>query len=355
MLEIVYFRKYKKKGRKIFNRLIYRSLLCYLALIGLAITYTIINQDSFRKLLEKSLLLSETLYGTIFALYTFLLIITIPVLWVRKRFGLYFSLILILAIWIIDFSLISNSVSLPKPFSLLGGIVLGLGGEFGPSFFHSLSLALAGMIVGNFLYSKNRRPYSGLVCLGLSLVCISLTLYEIIHVGVDTFMQNIENISVYRQNNSIFYYSYGFCASLIMISIAYGLSKILPTTISRFTEKVGGNTLSYFFLSNVILIMTYDTTLPSPFFAVVIILVYLSFFGYITIWWAKYGQQNRLVLSLENKINALIDFLIPNSPTVEVVPAKVVAGTMGKADKRNLPNQGVNKVKERKEMKSGIH
>lgn len=231
--------------------------------------------------------------------------------------------------------------------------MFGLGGEFGPSFFHSLSLALAGMIVGNYLYSQKPQRFIGFTFFTLSIFCISFSLYEIFRVGIETFMQNVEDISVYRKNNSLIYYSYGFCASLVMISIAYGFSKILPTILTRYTGKVGGNTLSYFFLSNVILIITHNTTLPSPFFSVFIILIYLTFFGYITIWWANHGQNNALVLSVEHKINRFIDYLIPNKPATQVVPISVKTEPKKIVEIKKRNREGLN-FKKPKELKTRI-
>lgn len=260
MLELVYVEYVKRKSLNYAcQKLLYRSMLCYLAFISIALFGFLGGNTSIRTLVGAVTLLGTSLYANIFKLYFFMLLVAIPILAVRTRFGTLVLPIAIFIIWTIDLALIqslsnpfSNLVSPLKYFEHSFSFFLGAGGIWGPSILHGLTLVLFGMIMAEAV--RGGSITSKLALVVLVFMSLVLTAREIGVLGFRSYMLNIADISVYRANNHYLYYLYGIIYAVIAVGISWMLHRVSPLLIGKTLNYIGSRTFEFFLIINILIV-----------------------------------------------------------------------------------------------------
>lgn len=294
MLEFVYVKYASMNGLSYSaRRMIYRAGLCYIAVALIATAGLIGLHTPIKHYLAQLLLLSNTVNGDIFALYFVMLLVMIPIVALRLRFGLLSLLGLIGGIWLIDF-LILQRISIPlgdslRPLNLapLGDFLIGAGESGGPSVFHGLTVVLFGMILGNFFATRSRR---GMYCLILLVGTAALIIAaEVTRVGWIGFIANVANYDAYRAHNALTYYAYGIVHAVAVIGIAWQLSRILPAAWQKFMTYLGSRTFIYFLFGNLVLTSSPRGSVLATFWAsfVAFVLLVTLCYGLIRVWEAQ--------------------------------------------------------------------
>ncbi len=295
ILEIVYYPKYSQDKSAVAKRLLYRSSLCYIVFILLSTLALVLGQKGLISYLAGFFLLTPTIFSNIFLLYLFWLILSIPLLYLRHKFGFSGLFVCLGVIWLIDFVLIDNLFTLAIPFNFIGGVLIGIGDDWGPSVFHGLSLVIFGMTIGDMFFSKRRfsNSLSKIVFVVVLASSFIATICAVFDAGLNKYIDNIVNIKVYRASNNILYYMYGVVINSILLILSYFLNNWIGGIIRNYVDFIGRNTFSYFVIGNFILILLLFLNIEKH---VVMIIPFLVLTLILTIFWENklyYTQFNQ--------------------------------------------------------------
>lgn len=228
MLELVYARKARENGlSSVIRRLILRSAQCYLGYELTVVAGMISDNISLGEGANALLFLDNAMFGNILRLYSVVLLLAIPIIWIRCRAGTISLAIMLAVIWAGDLFLERYAgVSLGR-FDTMIGIFLGTGSSLdGPSIWHGMTFVFAGMLVAASLHNWNeyglKRFYSTLLALAIvSTIVIASLAADVSLTGV---LKRFADYS-YRSQNHIGYYAVGLLTSAITLFI---LSQIVP-------------------------------------------------------------------------------------------------------------------------------
>lgn len=316
MIELVYVRHAKQKGFSFsIQRMMYRVILCYLAFILIASIGFLTGLGSLRSFLGNFLLVSPAINANIFAIYFFVLLLMMPIIAVRLRFGVNALLAIVSAVWLVD-SLALTPLGSPFAYSsdtleYLANFFVGVGDSWGPSIFHSLTVTLFGMVLSNAFVERSRKSLSRLaVFAGLAFFIVCL---EISKIGWITFLGNIADYTAYRAHNSIVFYAYGILFSLTLMLLAWSLNKILFSVIRHPVTYLGARTFLYFLLGNMIL-TAFPRTISIDLLTALLIFVLLTSLCYalIKLWEAKFhhwtpvAETRRMMLTTSSYLTKVL-------------------------------------------------
>jgi len=283
MLELVYARKARENGlSSVVRRLILRSAQCYLGYQLTVVAGMISDNISLSEGTKALLFLNNAMFGNILRLYSVVLLLAIPIIWIRYRTGTVSLAIMLAVIWTGDLFLEQYAgVSLGR-FDTMIGIFLGTGSSLdGPSIWHGMTFVFAGMLVAASLHNWNeyglKRFYYTLLALAIvsSIVIASLAA----DVSLTGVLRRFANYS-YRAHNHIGYYAVGLLTSAITLFI---LSQIVPLygNMPRWTRiplAFSTSSLLSYSIGNIILSVLPITTVADSvsraiLFSVLVILV----------------------------------------------------------------------------------
>lgn len=291
MAEVVHFRRYEALGPALRPRILRRVAQCYSAFVGLAVLVAVCRPESVAYVLRSVGFLTLEGYNVIFALYFFLLLLLFALLPIRARGGFGGLGLVLAAIWTADALVVGRLPLAAEPIRTIADITLGTGGTWGPSAFHSVSLVIAGMALGNVLYVRDRARGSGALVAALVLVSAGLVAVEMSRVGVGGFFSRIVDMATYRAHNAPVYYAYGLLGAGLTVPLAYLIDAIAPPPLRRRIHSLGSKTFSYFVLGNVVLILIPEYAAPSLRAAVAEVGLYLLASAAATLLWARFGPR----------------------------------------------------------------
>lgn len=289
MLEITYSKKFEKDPHETTQRLIYRSIICYMALAMLATASLLFQEDyGFIKYIAGLTLFGIVPMGNLFKFYFILLLFTPLLLIIRNRLGILFLFLLSAIPHLVSYLLNFNRIPIPQPLTHLAAFLFGLGGNWGPSIFHCILLVSFGMSLGRVLYSGTTeiKKQDYLLPCTVGAISVMILALEISKYGAVQFLHKIEDLKSYRAVNHPAYYAYGIIGSLALCLIGKGLSYLKRQ--SEFLSKVGGNSFSYFFSANLLLLLlpkSFKNLSTLSLFGVILAFVISS--SGITIFWSK--------------------------------------------------------------------
>ncbi|MBD8487900.1 hypothetical protein IFO69_03970 [Echinicola sp. CAU 1574] len=298
MAEFIYYNRYKSKGNAIFSKLIYRSFLCYLVFVLLSIVTFLVGKKSISGLMGSALLLKSTSYSNIFVMYFFWLLLCIPILKLRHKLGFWGLLGLVGAIWTIDYFIIAKTVELSSPFNFIGGVLLGIGRDWGPSIFHGITLIVCGMLFADFLLNKVSTPSTKTIIAIIMIGSIVATSITIFNIGFVEYVENIVDPRAYRFKNNILYYLYGLNITCLIIIFSYLSNLLIKGKLSNNINFLGSSTFSYFVIGNMILIIFPTIQIASVWEALMFVFVFLIATSFLTFVWEKKLQHLNMVQSI---------------------------------------------------------
>lgn len=260
MVAIVYGPRFDEEPARTSARILRRSLQCYAAFVVIVLTgFAAGHQDLATALLALPFL-ARVSNGTIFQLYVLLLPATIGLLFLRRRLGPAGLVAAVLAVWLASPALGALEGSWPDVLGVPGSLVFGLGGDWGPSAFHGLSLVAFGMLVGATIVATGdvwRNHAIGAIALSLgALIVIAV---DVIRIGPQSFAGSIVHFDIYRGNNAIQYYAFGIVSVLLLLAACRIASPFLPDRPLAPIDRIGGLTLTYFLFGEILVLV-----LPDP-------------------------------------------------------------------------------------------
>lgn len=220
MFELVYLRKAEKQGFSLTrNTLIKRALQCYFA-YGVTVLVEWFNQIlNAENALNTMLFVGGSLFSGILKFYTLFLLLAIPVIWLRKRLGIWLIAILPVFVWLGD--LLLNVLSWPEidtPLSFLTSLIFGQPHFSAFSIWHCLTFMSFGMLLGYFLKQAKQngswRSFQRTIW-ALFMLCLAVTLAAVLPISWEEFLYNFAND--YRASHHIAYYSVGSMGALLFL------------------------------------------------------------------------------------------------------------------------------------------
>lgn len=308
MVELVYYRKYKTSFKEVMASLIQRAIMCYLALVTLAIAFFVTGAMTVKGLVGGITLLGQVNNNDIFKLYMILLVLSLPLLFIRHRWGAIGIGAFVVILWVGHRLLLSSFSELPYPLGHMGSLMMGIGSGFGPSILHSSVLLAFGMAIAAALFTErdSRKRRSWLV---LSTVIMTGALIVILQqmsvYGPMGVVRKIAVIREWRSSHHLGYYAYGVLAASLLLLFAVVGDYLLPTRAKAGISKAGGVTLMYFFLANLLLALVPEFATPSPAISAALVLAYVTVFTALALWWARTGRNMPMVNIYMNAIGAL--------------------------------------------------
>ncbi len=286
MLEIVYLKRLRKSGWRIVSeKLIVRSFQCYLGFFLTALAGFVGGLLTLKATFAAMIFVGNAHFGNILKLYTFMLLLAMPILWIRHQFGIAWVLVCGFGLW--AFYPILNLVPhVNNSLSIFTSYFLGFGGMGGPSILNSISIVTIGMLAGKF--AQEDRPRDFLKIIIVLLAFISLMAVWIYIGGWEELRMGIFQ-NIYRRNNHPAYCLFG-------ISIALAVCLLFMILIPRQLEisgwksrllVFGRSSLMAFTTGNLVLNLTKTTidrhewNLLGPMGFVVLIFILLTLYeGY---------------------------------------------------------------------------
>ncbi|KFC69154.1 hypothetical protein FF80_01422 [Devosia sp. LC5] len=306
MIEIANAHRMRGREPTVFAGLLYRSLLC-------ALTYLVFSIINNAFALLNGLVPGERVqwvtegYGAIFLTYALLLAIAPLWLWLRVRFGFLPVVLLSLAGVLVHTLLLADLAPLPPPFRVPGSVLLGIGGDRGPTVLHGLGLMTFGMAMGNAVFAQTRQKWARATVIFGCIVSFFLLATFIWYWGVGRTAHFISDIEHWRHHNHPGYYAFGILAALGILGLTYAVHSLLPAGTRNVLQTIGSNTLVYFFIGSVLLQAVPIVQITSPVAAIVATLTYLVVFGALTFGWARSVRGGAAVASLTNAGRDLIE------------------------------------------------
>lgn len=300
MVEMVYARRFREDRPATAGSLLYRAILCYLAFIILALAEFLLENGNASRLIAAVPLISPVENGNIFKLYAILLVLTYPILMLRSRFGVPGLLAMVAVLWALYYLVIDRFPALPFPLHHIGGVLFGIGDEWGPSILHSSLLVVFGMLMSNVLTGEKRLRFATPAFAGIIALSFGYLAWAVFQYGLDGVALRIADIDAWRRTNDFGYYAFGIMASVVILSVSYALDWALPKRVSEPMRLVGGVTLMYFFTANIILsaVPEFEPTLQWHEFSLV--LGYILFFSLLAYVWARWGRRTNWVAGINS-------------------------------------------------------
>ncbi len=230
MFEIVYLRKAEKQGfRAAVSSLVLRAAQCYGAYLITVLIEWFNQQLSTTEAINTSLFLGNSLFSGILKFYALFLLLAIPIIWLRKRFGIVVIAMLPILVWIVDF-LLTRIVQPAKenPIAHLTALLFGHPALSNFSVWHALTFMSFGMVVA-YAFKQSRQAGNWrtfqMTLLSLFLVCGVVSLVMVLPTTWADFYFDFSN--EYRINHRIPYYSIGSMGSFLLLWITWKVRRYL--------------------------------------------------------------------------------------------------------------------------------
>lgn len=284
MLELIYFRRLSEKGLEAIKPgLFKRSFQCYLGFALTSVAGFIGGYLTLKRGFATLLFAANNHYGNILKLYAVMIILAIPLLFFRKRFGIWPTVLLALSYWVL-YPIYEHIDIQNGNIAIFMSAMIGVGKAGGPSVMNSLTLVTIGMLSASFIDRERRYNFArkNLLLLATLVLGILIVLYI---VPWNEFVENYFTNTYRRQNHPIYYL---VSMSLAVITVLV-FSVLVPIGIqlkdwTKHLLVFGRNSLSAFTLGNIILnliflhITDYKFNLLAP--LSFILIMYFSLFFY---------------------------------------------------------------------------
>jgi len=254
MFELVYLRKAEKQGFKVMVKsLVSRAVQCYLA-YGITVLIEWFNQQLSAGDAQLAVIfMGNSLFSGILQFYTLFLLLAIPIIWLRKRFGIWMISLLPVVVWLGDQLL--DRLAWPAPEQPLGHLTALLFGHPSVSHFsmwHALTFMSFGMLVG---YMLKRAKLEGnwksfqITLLILFLLNLFISLVTVLPTTRDAFFFDFSN--TFRFNHDLPYYSIGSMGAFLLLWITWKMRRWLSHPWLEHTiSTLGKNSLWAFAVGN---------------------------------------------------------------------------------------------------------
>ncbi len=180
MLELVYARRLGE-GKPIAGRMIQRAAQCWLGFAAGALAATLVGNLSPDRLVRALLLIGDAPWTSVLRFYAIVLIVLIPVIALRVRFGAAVPWVALACIWLLDPLLAQMQWpwgQAGQPLAFFWSSLFGYPGSWvGGSIWHNTSLIMAGMILANGMRNVARPdgpllPWRHLLALAIPSIAI---------------------------------------------------------------------------------------------------------------------------------------------------------------------------------------
>lgn len=254
MFELVYLSKAEKLGFKVMvQSLLQRALQCYLAFVVTVFIEWFSQQLSTGDAQLAVVFMGNSLFSGILQFYTIFLLLAIPIIWLRKRFGIWLISAVPIVVWLGD--LLLNRMAWPpvaRPLSHLTGLLFGHPAVSNFSMWHSLTFMSFGMLVG-YMFKRSRQAGNWrafqVTLLSLFLLCLAVSLVFVLPLTWGDFFFDFSN--KYRINHQIPYYTIGSMGAFLLLWITWKLRRFLTHPWLDFTiTTLGMNSLWAFAVGN---------------------------------------------------------------------------------------------------------
>ncbi len=284
MLELIYFRRLKENGLEAIKPgLLKRSFQCYLGFFLTSIAGVIGGYLTLKRGFATLFFAANNHYGNILKIYAVLIILAIPLLFFRKRFGIWPTVLLALTYWVL-YPLYEQIDIQNGNIAIFLSAMIGLGKSGGPSVLHSLVIVTGGMLSASFINYERKYDFAkkNVLLLGSLILVVIGVIYFL---SWDEFVQNYFT-NEYRRNNHPVYYLVSMSLAVFTV-LVFSIIVPLGIQLKDWTKHLlvfGRNSLSAFTLANIILnliflhITDFKFTLLAP--ILFILLMYFSLFFY---------------------------------------------------------------------------
>ncbi len=284
MLELVYLKRLRKTGLPTIKPKLYiRSFQCYLGFILTSVAGLIGGYLSVKGAIGTTFFAVNNHYGNILKIYSVMILLAIPLLLLRNRYGIWFIVIICCSYWL-TYPLTNEIEISHGNIAIFMSSIFGIGGSGGPSVFHSLSIVALGMLSASFIDFENKWRFQKM---NLYLLFILLCLLGFV-VYATPWNDLLENYftNKYRYNNHPIYYIVALSLAVIHVLVFSAIiplgSKLKPWT--KHLMVFGRNSLSAFTIGNIILnlifkrIEDYTFTLFAPLLFILTVYTILFFY-----------------------------------------------------------------------------
>jgi hypothetical protein len=230
MFELVYLRKAEKQGFKVMVKsLVSRAVQCYLA-YGITVLIEWFNQQLSTADAQLAVIfMGNSLFSGILQFYTLFLLLAIPIIWLRRRFGIWWTSAIPVLVWLGDVLL--ERMTWPaedQPFGHFTALLFGHPSVSHFSMWHALTFMSFGMLVG---YMLKRSKLEGnwkhfqIILLILFLLNLLISLVTVLPTTRDAFFFDFSN--TFRFNHDLPYYSIGSMGAFLLLWITWKLRRWL--------------------------------------------------------------------------------------------------------------------------------
>ncbi|MBK6266534.1 OpgC domain-containing protein [Marivirga sp. S37H4] len=284
MLELVYLKRLRKVGLPSIKPKLYkRSFQCYLGFILTSLAGLIGGYLTIKGAIGTTFFAVNNHYGNILKIYCVMILLAIPLLLLRNKYGIWFIVVLCCSYWL-TYPFTSQMEIQHGNIAIFMSSIFGIGGSGGPSVFHSLSIVSIGMLSASFIDFEHKWKFQR-INFYLLLILLSLIAVVIYTTPWDELLNNYFT-NTYRNNNHPIYYLVAL--SLAVIHVLF-FSSVIPLGIklkpwTRYLMVFGRNSLSAFTIGNIILnlifkrIEDYSFNLFAPLLFIFFVYIILFFY-----------------------------------------------------------------------------
>ena len=222
MVELVYCRKAIEGVEQWKVNLVNRSFQCYVGYALTSLSAFVLGYYGFSHFLSSLAFLADSRYGNILFIYSFSLIVMIPLVILRKRMGVWFFPLSILALLLINNAATSMTIGADAPYSYLMNRFFGVGeGSMGPSLLFALQFIILGMWVGSAINSGDSATRFYLFSMFISILILVYLVFSLHIDSIEKLKQVMTFYAYgpYRTENSLNYFFFGGFYSLVTFSL----------------------------------------------------------------------------------------------------------------------------------------
>jgi hypothetical protein len=261
MLEIIYLGKLRRSGlRKTASGLVNRSFQCYIGYLLTTVAGVIGGFKYFKGAVAEVIFFGNNHFGNILKIYTLLLLVAIPLVWFRNKYGIRWTMIVGFAPWLL-YPLMQWLTPPDGNVGIFTSAIFGFGAQGGPSIMLSVSIVTTGMLIASFISFEDKGAFQKktLAVIGVFLIAVVVVFML---VPAETLRQNYTT-NLYRDHNNVIYYIFSTTLGLMVALVS---SRIIPigSHISNSTHTFlafGRSSLTAFTAGNIFLNLTALTIL----------------------------------------------------------------------------------------------
>lgn len=284
MLEIIYLGRLRKAGiRKMAFGMVNRSFQCYIGYFLNTVAGVIGGYQALKGAFAAAIFFGNCHFGNILKLYTVMLVVAIPLMWFRNKYGIGWTVVLGLSPWIF-YPLFQYIPDFHNNVEIFTSYMVGIGNQGGPSVLYSLTLVVIGMLSASFISRENKKSFyvktSAILAVLLVLVAIVF-----MNIPFEVLKHNHLN-NIYRDHNHPIYYLF---SATLGLAVALFCAILIPVgaKVSKVTYEYmafGRSSLTAFTVCNVILslivvhVSQYHWNFLAPAAFVVLIFLVLQFY-----------------------------------------------------------------------------